>query len=444
MLQLAFMLIGPGAFRERWYAVSAVGAALIVLPLALFVLADGMTIAAYEAMGLIFFLNGLLSILVFLSEETHGTGNPVLLRGAGLTLLGVLILISLLWTQIAVAALFALAFAVDGLTRIGMALLVRFRGWRGTIAIGMVELVVTLLILSDWPLPHDRSIPFCVSLLIALMGWQLFRFGLMFRTLESEVAILALPVFTGRGWYEHAPVLVGDEAPPAPDRPPMTVHVWTPTGAGDGVGRRPLIDRYVAAVDRNGVISTGHAALEFQPHVYISHYPAVELDRSSAAFIGALRGTADNDTAGRFQPSYEHESDWWRPADAHVEFRNFSTRRLRVFWAGYRQDDTYNLTNRNCSVAVAAALEAALEGSLASRTPWLDLLRLMVNPDVWTAALLRGRAVSSTWTPGLVLDYARTLSRLVDGRQLSWLQRLRGFLKRLSPDEGRQAEAAGL
>src|SRR5690606_5721900 len=122
------------------------------------------------------------------------------------------------------------------------------------------------------------------------------------------------------------------------------------------------INRYIAAVDSNGVISTGHAALEMAPSVYISHYPAVELDRSPDQFARTLRATTDNDVPGRFLGSYEKESAEWCPSTVQVSIKNIDRSKLIAFWDHYRQDNTYNLTNRNCSSTVADALDAALEG----------------------------------------------------------------------------------
>ncbi|MFO1071725.1 MAG: hypothetical protein U1E17_03300 [Geminicoccaceae bacterium] len=70
--------------------------------------------------------------------------------------------------------------------------------------------------------------------------------------------------------------------PPVPPTPPghaLVVRVWTALGTVDPI-HRPLLDRYIAAVDAKGTISTGHAALELPPDLYISHYPAVEIDHS--------------------------------------------------------------------------------------------------------------------------------------------------------------------
>jgi hypothetical protein len=212
---------------------------------------------------------------------------------------------------------------------------------------------------------------------------------------------------------------------------PLLVHVWTPVGSAESPTseRRLLIDRYIAAVDGRGMISTGHAALELPPDLYISHYPALDLDHSPDEFARSLRATADNDVKGLFQPSYAFESADWCPADAQVAFHSYDEARLRAHWEAYRADDTYNLTDRNCSVAVAGALEAALEGSLGAGPVWRRFFALMANPDLWVAALLRARAESGTWTPGLVLDYARSLHAIIEPQRSPWGRRLRAALR---------------
>jgi hypothetical protein len=157
------------------------------------------------------------------------------------------------------------------------------------------------------------------------------------------------------------------------------VHVWTPTGSAKDVLPQPLVDRYVAAVDAHGVISTGHAALEASPDIYISHYPAQEIDHSPDDFRQLLRATHENNVAGRFQPSYAVEAAGWCPSTAEVVFERYNDARLGAFWAWYRHDDTYNLTNRNCSSTVAAALESALEGTLGEQLGFGAFLGALVK-----------------------------------------------------------------
>ena len=136
---------------------------------------------------------------------------------------------------------------------------------------------------------------------------------------------------TGAGALLRLPVAAPAEATP------LLVRVWTPTGSAKDALPQPLIDRYVAAVDAHGVISTGHAALEVAPDLYMSHYPAQEIDHSPDDFRRLLRATRDNDVPGLFQPSYAVESAAWCPCTAQVAFERYNGARLRAFWALYRQ-----------------------------------------------------------------------------------------------------------
>lgn len=424
MGQLAFLLVGSDSLRRRWMVVAGIGVLLVLLGLIIFgEAAEGITLAAIDAFGFVILFQG---VLTFFTALAAGAALGLYINLARSILLVVLacLILDFPWrNELAVTVLFGLAFLVDGILRIGSAYVLRYSGWRTMLVWGVVQLVLAALIFSDWPIPRGKNIPFFVSISLMFSGWVVLRMGLMLRSLEPEAAILNLPMFGKRAWYEHAPVFAGPGGPP-PSGEPMVVHVWTPLGTAHGAARRPVLDRYIAAVDSKGVISTGHAALEAKPDVYISHYPASELDRDPSQFMRAFRATRDNDVPGRFQPSYEEEAAGWTEADAHVIFRNYNQRRLRAFWIGYRQENTYNLTNRNCSVAVASAMDAALEGALATRWPFVRIAILFANPDLWMAAMLRHRAESMTWTPGIVLDYARLMKRLVEPNQISWFGRL--------------------
>ncbi|MFG1281604.1 protease [Xanthobacter autotrophicus] len=432
MVQLAFILVGARALRDRWWVLLVLALAFIgVAGLILLDAMDGTMSVATQVFGGVFVLEGLLSLLAVFALHGVQSWTLALVRAFALVFVGVFILDYPARNGMALSLLFGAAFLIDGVARIATALVVRFRLWRATVAVGVVEIILAAIIASHWPFSHEIKVPLCIALLLLMSGWILMRASLMLRAHPAEVAILALPLFGGRNWYDNAPVIVDESGPLPPSEGPMTVHVWTPVGSADVSAHRPLIDRYIAAVDRAGAISTGHAALELKPDLYISHYPADEIEHPPEEFARILRATAENDVKGRFQPSYAYESASWCEADARVEFTHFNARRLRAFWAGYRQDDTYNLTNRNCSVVVAAALDSALEGVLASRMPWLRVATLLANPDVWAGAYIRSRAEAMSWTPGLVLDYANTLKRIIEPAPPPFAARLRDFVKRV-------------
>lgn len=198
-----------------------------------------------------------------------------------------------------------------------------------------------------------------------------------------------------------------------------------------------MINRYIAAVDADGVISTGHAALELPPTLYISLYPAAEIDRSPSEFFNLLKAVEANTVEGKYQPNYRFEANMWCESDRKIHFSTFNAASLTRFWTHYRQTETYNLTWRNCSSSVAYALESALDGALKARCARGGFIRLLFIPELWIAAQLRKRATNMAWTPGLVLDYTRALHAVVHPTDVSllYLIKKRWFT---AADTGRQ------
>jgi uncharacterized membrane protein HdeD (DUF308 family) len=432
MIRLAMLLVGARTLRRKWRALVVLGALWAALGLAIMADAsDGLSHVAVEAFALVLLFEGFLA-LAFFTLAPHRRGYSIAIKGLALLVLGCMILDFPVQVDVEDSLLFGLAFVIDGGARIATASVLRVPKWQLVAAGGALELGLGAFVLSDWPVHYHQTVPFCIGVALLLSGWTILRIGLRLRSLTDDTPVVSLPVFEHRGW--HGDVL----PPPRPTAParhttPLVVHVWTPVGSAESPRSRHrlLIDRYIAAIDGKGMISTGHAALELAPDLYISHYPALEIDHTPEDFARLLRATPDNNVKGHFQPSYAFESADWCPADAHVEFHTYDELRLRTHWEAYRADDTYNLTNRNCSITVAAALESALEGTLGTGAAWGRFWRLLISPDLWVAALLRARAESGTWTPGLVLDYARALREIVEPHRSPWRRRLQIALRHL-------------
>lgn len=431
MVQLALLLVGSQAVQRHWRTLGAIGTAWTLLGLVVLIdPLDGVQDITTDMLGTLLVIEGVVTLAVGLLAEAPGRAWAV--RAAVLIIPGLLI-IETPWRNVVLnSVLFGLALLADGTIRIAGTLLVRFPGWRIAVAAGALEIVLAVLALLPWPVSYQATVPFCVGVALALSGWAVLRSAHLLRRLPPDASVTSLPIFQQqRGWRIPA-------VPPVPRSPDrdgaagqqMIVHVWTAVASSADPVRRPLIDRYVAAVDKQGAIATGHAALGMPPDLYISHYGTNDADRSASEFRDALHAGEQNSVTGRFLPSYAAEAAEWCEATEHVVFHRFSPTRLEEFWAAYRQDPTYNLTNRNCSVAVALALDAALEGVLGRDTGWPRLLRLATHPDLHLATLLRKRAESMTWTPGLVLDYARALLHVVEPPALS----LAGTFRRVTDD----------
>ncbi|MGV6872383.1 HdeD family acid-resistance protein [Pseudochelatococcus sp. B33] len=427
MIRIMLLLLGQEVIRRRWRILMTIGLVWAGVGIFLGIDAlDGKTLIAPRFFGYFLLPEAALSLLAALG--TAGEARRLrLMKGLALLFIAILLLSGYPRANFILALILGIGFLVDGVLRIASAYVVRFAGWRWATAGGILEIIFAIGTLQPWPTWYEGTVGCNVGLIMAVAGIGIVHLALRLRQLPPGASITML--------LQRSP-LAQALLYPSPDQDDghrisspgcLVVHVWTPTGTLTTPLHRRAIDRYIAAVDAQGVISTGHAALELAPDLYISHYPAVEIDRSSADFARVLRATAENDVAGRFLPSYAEESAEWCPSTAQVVFREFNAARLHAFWDNYRKNPTYNLTSRNCSSAVALALDAALEGVFVKRRwPVMSILGAITNPELWAAGLIRERAESMAWTPGLVLDYARAMSAVVHPPDTTWYRGLWG------------------
>jgi uncharacterized membrane protein HdeD (DUF308 family) len=435
VIRLLLLLLGTDWLRRHRRVLA--GAGLIALAASVPLFVDALDDEVYFPLRL---FGCLMLIEGFAMMAVAASGVPLrrniqLARAGVVIVLGALVVFDYDISYLVLAVLFGAAFAVDGALRIATAAVVRFRGWPWAALGGACEIGVAWLIFTVY---YASTIEFYIALALALSGLAMLHLAWRLRTLAPGASLAALHA---RGWPEFA------ELPPprhgdAPPDNPLLVRVWTAAGTADHPVDRPIIDRYIAAEDAKGTISTGHSALEVAPDLYVSHYPAADIDHSPDDFIKLLRATADNDVEGTFQPSYDYESKQWCESTDEIAFERYDPVRLRAYWARYRQDATYNLTNRNCSSTVVHALETAIEGVLDRRNRDKGyLLRVFLSPELMVAAHLRKRAETMAWTPGLVLDYAEALRGALNPPRISWVTFTRLARATLARGLGASAES---
>jgi uncharacterized membrane protein HdeD (DUF308 family) len=482
MVRLVMILLGVEYLRARWRSLWLIGCMSLALGVVVFI--DALDGALYFPITL-FTLLLLCEGLATLAVAWTGIGGQRTLRyvkGIAFCVAATLILAGHHHGNFILSMIFGTLFLADGLLQIVSAKVVRYRTWRLAMIGGSVEIVLAVFFYQPYPTHYAGTVPYCLGLGLIFGGWNMILLSTRVRRLASNPGVAleaseaadasAASTSMARASATGAPAASATasathtdtssaasaaasnrlsvlewDGPPGADEDALTVHVWTPVGSAKGEARRQLIvDRYIAAVDRNGVISTGHAALESPEGIYISLYPGVEIDRSPDDFTRLLRATRENDVPGLFQPDYLTESKAWCPSTVQVRIRNYDPARLRRFWESYRQDTTYNLTYRNCSSSVSRALEAAIEGASARvwgrRGGWRPFLRVITTPELWVAAQLRKRAATMAWTPGLTLDYARALSMLADPRPSGWVKMARLAVRRMMRSRQRWREEA--
>ncbi|CAI0742243.1 MULTISPECIES: HdeD family acid-resistance protein [Serratia] len=408
MIRLIILLLGAQALHGQRRLLMLFGWLWICVGvLMLFdVLQDGRSVLALDALAVMLALEGLVAISAALVIGSAAS-RPVLLKGLSFLFMAFLILDVPADDNIVATLVFGSALLLDGAVRIASSTVIQHSRWKPVALAGSGEILLSLMIFVGWPVPHRMTVPFCLGVMILLSGWALLRIA---RRLES---------FS----------LNQNQDQPEPqwthDITPLSVYVWTPIGSAKDARRRYIVDRYIAAVDGGGNISTGHAALALDPDLYISHYPLNDISHSAQDFRQLLHSGEQNNVDGRFLPGLQQEVAAWCPPDKKIQFHRYNPAALRTFWQHYQQDTTYNLTRRNCSTTVIRALDSALEGVLGDKHLWRRFLLLVLDPNLWMLAVLRSRGESMTWTPGLVLDYARMLQQVTERQHQRWWLKLR-------------------
>lgn len=423
MLQIALLLMGANFVRRNapmlflvsllW---SAAGAMVFI---------DGIVEQSYfplHVFGYFMLAESLLTLIT--ASGTHGARRAIFcFKGGVFGFIALLIVSGQHNSNLLMAIIFGFACFITGLFVIASAWIVRYPHWRRAMFGGVLQLIFAIFLFLPYPARHDGTVPQFIGMLMMLSGVQWAVMAFRLRRMRDGYRIFNM--------FAPNDLLTPNDVPPEITQPftaqhgqRLIVHVWTPVGSAEATPiPRPVLNRYIAAVDSNGVISTGHAALEMTPDIYISLYPAADIDRSPSEFFNTLRAVRDNDVNGEFKKSYSAEAAEWCESDRKVVFFDFSPAALEHFWMRYRKHEIYNLTWRNCSSSVAYALEAALDGVRGEHANWRHFLRLFLIPELWIAAQLRKRATTMAWTPGLLLDYSRALHAIVHPVRLSWLKK---------------------
>lgn len=426
MIRLILLLLGARPLRTHWWVFAVLSALCLALSVVFIVdLFDTAIIVTTDIIGILLILEGSIRLFTLAAIGFPNATVPVL-KALGFFALGFMA-IDVPWDNNVVATVvLGGALILDGLFRLAAAVVIRSARWRQAALVGAIELIMGGLIWAPHPVPYRHTVPFCIGVALLAASWTLGRLAIQLRGLAPGSSVTELPLFAGPNWHARGLLHPAQQQASSWDnKDGLTVHVWTPVGSAVNPQRRFLIDRYIAAVDQGGVISTGHAAMSLPPDVYVSLCPADDMDHSPAEFGRLLRATSENDVPGRFRPSLEEECTGWRPPDREVVFHRYNAGAVRAFLAIYQAKPLYNLTSRNCSSTVALSLDAAVEGALGQEKPWHRLFLLLTDPAMWLLALWRARAEAMTWTPGLILDYAQTLQHIVEGRRGKWLARLR-------------------
>ncbi|MGH6917649.1 MAG: protease, partial [Geminicoccaceae bacterium] len=175
MIKLAMLLVGARALRRRWAVLATLGLFWIVLGLAIMVDAsNGVSVVTTEAFAVLLLFEGFIALSGF-TLAPRRSGSLVLFKALALIVLALMILDFPIPVDLERSLLFGLAFLIDGAVRITTAAIVRFPKWQVIAAGGALELGLGALVLSNWPVSHHQTVPFCIGLALLLSGWTVLR-----------------------------------------------------------------------------------------------------------------------------------------------------------------------------------------------------------------------------------------------------------------------------
>jgi uncharacterized membrane protein HdeD (DUF308 family) len=333
MLRLVLLLLGVDYLRERWRGLRVIGWIWAIAGVAIFI--DALDSALYFPISFFAYFLLVEGAATLAVAWTGVAGQRILrnIKGVAFIAAASLILAGHHHGNFILSMIFGTLFLADGLLQAIAASVVRYPRWRLALAGGILECALAIFFYQPYPTHYVGTVPYCIGLGLAFGGWHMLLLAYRVRRLPSRATVESVlqnaAATSAQSYAGDAAEDVADPAvfewdgPPADGEKALTVHVWTPVGSSKMPAQRlPIIDRYIAAVDSNGVISTGHAALETPEGIYISLYPGVEIDRSPDEFGRLLRATRDNDIVGVFQPDYLTESRAWCESTTKVRIRN--------------------------------------------------------------------------------------------------------------------------
>lgn len=429
MLRLLLLLVGAPVLKARWKVLVVLGLLWTGLGMAIFsdIAHDGLLSFPLRLLALVLLVEGVVDIAAALISGPS-LGKAVLARGGVFVVVAMLVFTRSDHETLVIAMLFGCAFLLDGLFRTISTGLMRCRLWRKKMLYGLLELLLSLLIFCNWPLHHHAMVALCFAAMTIHSGLSLLAMAQQIWLLPDNTSVTTLPMFTSRGL--RRPHGAAYRHPAFPDAEPdtaMKILVWTPVGSAMVNDRRILVDRYLAAIDCEGTVAAGHAALEIFDQLYISHYPQEDIDRDFSNFRAMLRAGEEYDVPGCFLVSLQQEIDDWCIPDRRLSLRHYNAQALHNYWQVYSSDTRYNLTSRNCSTTVIQALDVAVEGAVGGRG--VGIFSLLLNPDFWLLWLVRSRAEGMTWTPGLLLDYVQLLNKVLEpAASRAWHKRVQAAL----------------
>lgn len=210
-------------------------------------------------------------ITLIASSGTAGAKRGIFLFKGGVTGSAALLILSgLSGSNLLLAIILGLICFLSGTLIIISAWIVRYPHWYKAITSGVFQLLFSVFLFQPYPTHHDGTVPQFIGMLMLSSAMNCILLSQRLRKLRPGITIFDVQTTdsANRSLSEDTEFLhLNSEAQSSPE---LRILVWTPEGSsGRQTIPRPVINRYIAAIDVGGgdfnwACCTGNAGYIYQ------------------------------------------------------------------------------------------------------------------------------------------------------------------------------------
>jgi len=183
-----FMLTGLNQVRDKWGWFVVLGILMVLTGAIAMGCNVTTTLITMIVIGWMLLFTGVLELISAFSARNWGGLFLHLLGGALDVVLGYLFLAHPLQGAGVLTLFLAAAFFVGGIVRIGAAVSAQYPGWVWGLLSGVINVVLGVLLIRQWPYTGLWFIGFCVALEFIFRGWFWMMLGFSLRSMPKGAA----------------------------------------------------------------------------------------------------------------------------------------------------------------------------------------------------------------------------------------------------------------
>lgn len=174
-------LVGLDVIGKKWGWLCGLGILLVLLGMAAIGASVLVTMATMVFIGCLMVLGGLLQTMSAISMRGWSGFYIDLMAGILSTVIGVVIISHPGATAVALTLLIAVLLMLSGIFRIIAGLSVNYQNRNWLILHGVTNLLLSFVIMSDWPVSASSLIGLFIGIDMMFNGWSLIMLGLVVR-----------------------------------------------------------------------------------------------------------------------------------------------------------------------------------------------------------------------------------------------------------------------